>query len=332
MKRIFYILSILTSLSANAQLGQTVYNFLNIPVSPRQAALGGDVISLHDYDPNMSAVNPSLMNLEMDNRVSANYSSYLADSKLGSINYVKDMEYGHLISVNLRYMDFGKIDRTDEFGNALGSFTAQDIALGMGYAYQFEDDWTIGGQVNFISSKIDHYTSTALTGTAGITYHNQQSKEVLSLVFRNFGGQLKTYDGKRETLPFRIDLGYTKTMANFPLAISVTAHDLQKFDISSPTNLNGQKTTSLKKVLDHFSFGAEFFPEQAFNIRLGYNVKRGSDLAVADQRNFSGLSAGFGLKISWLKFDYSHVRYHNASNMNYLGLSLDLYELTGIRR
>jgi len=305
---------------------------MNIPISPKQAALGGDAVSVRDYDPSFSAVNPALMNLEMDNRISGNYAAYLADTHWGSINFVKDLEYGHLISVNARYLDYGEIPRTDEFGNSLGTFNALDASIGAGYAYQFEDEWTIGANLNLITSKIDNYTSIALLANIGINYYRKENKESFGLVFRNFGRQLKTFNGKKEDPPFRIDAGYTRILPEFPLAITLTAHDLQKFDISSPTNVNGQETSVVQKIADHLSIGAELFPEDSFNIRLGYNVRRGSELAVAEQRNFSGLSAGFGINISWLKFDYTHVRYHNAANMNFFGLTLDLYKINGIRR
>lgn len=315
-----------------SQDGTNVYPFMNIPVSARQAALGGDAISVRDYDVGFTTVNPSLLNLDMEERVSINYGSYLADSNYGTINYAKDLGYGHLLSVNARYMDYGKMPRTDESATISGEFGASDAALGVGYAYQFEEDWTIGGNINFITSKIDNYSSMAISGSGGITYHLKKRKETVSLVARNFGYQFKTYNGTRERLPFRIDLGYTKILEEFPIAVTVTAHDLQKFDISPEYNINGQETTFFRKVFDHFSFGAELFPEESFNIRLGYNVKRGGELAVLDQRSFAGLSAGFGVKISSFRFDYAHVRYHNASNVNMLGFSLDLIELGGRRR
>jgi len=62
---------------------------------------------------------------------------------------------------------------------------------------------------------------------------------------------------------------------------------------------------------------------------LGYNVKRVNEFAVADQRNFSGLSAGFGIKISRFRVDYAHVRYHNSSNVNQIGVSIDLTSHAG---
>ncbi len=332
MKKLLTIAIVYFSCYAHAQTGTTVYNFLNVPVSARQAALGGDAISVRDFDVNFTAVNPALMNLDMDNRIGINYSSYLADSKLGSINYVKDLSEGHFLSVNARVLDYGKMPRTDENGQVNGEFSAMDASIGLGYAFQFEDDFTIGANVNYITSKIDNYSSAAISANAGVTYHNEETKETVALVFRNFGYQFQPYNGVREKMPFRADIGYTRIMPNFPLAYTITFHDLQQFNISQNYDINGQEVGFGRKLLDHFSGGIELFPEQAFNLRLGYNVKRGNELAVLDQRSFAGLSFGVGIKISSFRFDYSHVRYHNASNVNQIGIMLDLVELTGNRR
>ncbi|MBP6378236.1 MAG: type IX secretion system protein PorQ [Kaistella sp.] len=332
MKKITSVSLLLFTTILLAQEGTNVYPFLNIPVSARQAALGGDAVSVRDYDVSFAAVNPGLMNLEQDEMISVNYASYLADSKYGTISYVKDLEEGHLVSLSARYMDYGKMPRTDESAVIDGEFGAMDASIGLGYAYQFDEDWTIAGSASFVTSRIDNYTSMAVVGNAGVTYHNRQSNETLALVFRNFGYQFKTYNGLRENVAFRVDLGYTKILDEFPVALTITAHDLQKLNISQDFNNNGQEISWSRKLTDHLSFGAELFPQQAFNIRFGYNVKRGNELAVLDQRSFSGLSAGFGIKISSFRFDYAHVRYHNSSNVNLFGLTLDLIEVGGNRR
>lgn len=331
LKKFYNLFFIAISSAVFSQTGTSVYQFLNIPISPRQAVLG-DAISVRDYDVNFTAANPALMNLAMDKMLSVNYASYLADTKIGSINYVRDLGEGHLASFSARYVDYGSMPRTDENSVINGDFSAMDASVGLGYAYQFEDNWTIGINGNFVTSKIDTYTSSAVTATAGVTYYFDKTNETLALVFRNFGYQIKPYNGVRERLPFRVDLGYTKILDEFPVALTITAHDLQQFNISAETDINGQPTKFGRKALDHLSFGAELFPGQAFNIRFGYNVKRGGELAVLDQRSFTGLSAGFSLKISSFRFDYSHMRYHNASNVNMLGLTMDLIELGGNRR
>lgn len=254
MKKFYSLFSLMIYSVVFSQTGTTVYQFLNIPMSPRQAVLG-DAVSVRDYDVNFTAANPALMNLEMDKMLSVNYSSYLAGTKIGSISYVRDLEYGHLVSFNAKYMDYGSMPRTDENSNINGDFSAMDASAGIGYAYQFEDDWTIGANVNYVTSKIDTYTSSAITATAGVTYYFDKSNETLALVFRNFGYQIKPYNGVREKLPFRVDLGYTKILDEFPAAITITAHDLQQFNISATTDINGQETKFGRKVLDHLSLG-----------------------------------------------------------------------------
>ncbi|SFH97790.1 type IX secretion system protein PorQ [Halpernia frigidisoli] len=332
MKKKFSLLFFIFNLLAFSQSGENVYPFLNIPVSARQAALGGDAVSVRDFDVSFAGINPALMNLDQDQRISMSFANYLAGSKYGTFAYVKDLGRGNLVTFNGRYMDYGSTPRTDESSQISGEFNAIDATIGAGYALQFEENWTIGMNLNFITSKIDTFTSMAVGASGGVTYYNEKSNETLSLVFRNFGYQFKPFNGVRETLPFRADLGYTKILDNFPLAVTVTAHDLQQLNISQNLNTNGQQVRWTRKAADHFSLGFELFPAQAFNVRLGYNVKRGNELAVLDQRNFSGLSAGFGIKISSFKFDYSHVRYNNSSNVNLIGISLDLIELSGDRR
>jgi long-subunit fatty acid transport protein len=76
-------------------------------------------------------------------------------------------------------MDFGKIPRTDESGQVNGEFSAMDASVGLGYAYQFEDNFTIGANVNYITSKIDNFSSAAISASAGVTYHNERTKETL---------------------------------------------------------------------------------------------------------------------------------------------------------
>lgn len=323
---IFYIFSLVF---AQAQNGSKVFNFMNTPISARQMALGGDAVSVHDSDISMVSNNPSLMNLDMDNRVYLGYSSYIGDSKIGGANYVRDLKRGHLFGVNARYMDFGNMIRTDENSFETGTFSAQDMALGVSYAYQIEEDWTLGGSINYVTSKIDTYSSNAILGDFGLTFHNDSRKEYASIVFRNMGRQIKSYNGVMERVPFRIDVGYTRVLPDYPLMFTVTANNLQEFNISQNVNNNFQEVGFIRKVADHFSFGVELFPQESFNIRLGYNAKRANELAVFEQRNFSGISAGFGLKISFFKLDFSHVRFHNASNINQLGITLDLVQLSG---
>jgi hypothetical protein len=69
-----YNLHLLCVLQSN---GRQVYvSVLNLVTSPRQAALGGKVITIYDNDVNQAHFNPATINPEMDNHLALNYGSY----------------------------------------------------------------------------------------------------------------------------------------------------------------------------------------------------------------------------------------------------------------
>lgn len=116
MKKIIIFSLFLSGIVSYAQTGTNVYPFLNVPVSARQAALGGDAISIRDYDVSFAIANPALLNKDSDKQLSVNATAYLADSKYGTIAYAKDFDNGHMATINARYMSYGSIPRTDESG------------------------------------------------------------------------------------------------------------------------------------------------------------------------------------------------------------------------
>jgi len=62
------IIVLLGMTSLQAQLGgESTYQFLNLISSPRQAALGGKVLTNVDYDVTQALYNPATINLDMDN-------------------------------------------------------------------------------------------------------------------------------------------------------------------------------------------------------------------------------------------------------------------------
>ena len=94
------------------------------------------------------------------------------------------------------------------------------------------------------------------------------------------------------------------------------------------TDLDGNQTQEkvgfLNETLRHTIIGAELFPDRGFSIRAGYNFRRAEELRIVDQRNFSGLSFGIGIKLNKMRFSYSHARYSGASNTSFFGLQIDL--------
>ncbi|HEX9601136.1 MAG TPA: penicillin-binding protein, partial [Mariniflexile sp.] len=154
------------------------------------------------------------------------------------------------------------------------------------------------------------------------------------LAIRNFGTQITTYAGLKEKLPFEVDFGMSQSLENVPIRWHITLENLQEWPIARPnparstSDLSGNQTDEkigfLGQVMRHSIFGVEVFPEKGFNIRLGYNFRRAEELRILEQRNFSGLSAGFSIKMNKMRFSYTHMKYTSAANANFFGLQIDL--------
>ena len=320
-----------------AQLGgNATYQFLNLMSSPRQAALGGKIITNVDYDVTQGLYNPATINLEMDNQLALNYANYLGDISYGTAAYAYTIDRRvQTFHAGITYVNYGSFDSYDENGNNTGTFTGNETALSFGYAFQIGfSDFYSGVNIKLISSKLEQYTSLGGALDFGLIYINEYLEFNAALAIRNLGTQFTTYAGLNEPLPFEIDLGFSQKLKNVPIRWHLTFENLQQWPIAAAnparvtTDLSGNQTQEeigfLSQLIRHTIVGAELFPDRGFNIRLGYSFRRAEELRILEQRNFSGLSFGIGIKFNKLRFSYTHARYSSASNTSFLGVQISL--------
>ncbi|AXT20197.1 penicillin-binding protein [Flavobacteriaceae bacterium AU392] len=338
MKKLFTSISILCSFVFGfAQIGgESTYQFLNLISSPRQAALGGKVLTNVDYDVTQALYNPATINLELDNQLALNYSSFLGGINYGTAAYAYTLDRRtQTIHVGVTYINYGTFDGFDENGVSTGGFSGNEVAISIGYARQIGfSDFYLGGNFKFITSKLEEFSSIGVAIDAGLIYINEDIDFNAAVTVRNLGTQITTYAGQQEPLPFEVDFGISQTLQYLPLRWHLTVENIQKWPIARAnparvtTDLDGNQTSEKINFFDnairHLIIGAELFPEKGFNLRVGYNFRRAEELRILEQRNFSGLSFGLGIKLNKLRFSYTHARYASASNANFFGLQIDL--------
>lgn len=337
LKKTVTLFYLLIGVVTTAQIGgESTYQFLNLVSSPRQAALGGKVLTNIDYDVTQALFNPATINVEMDNQLALNYSSYLGGISYGTASYAYTLDRRtQTFHAGITYINYGSFDGYDENGNSTGTFTGNEAALSIGYALQLGySDFYFGTNVKFITSKLEQYNSLGIAADLGLIYINEDLDFHAALVIRNLGTQITTYAGLNESLPLEIDFGMSQNLENVPIRWHLTIENLQQWPlaVSNParvtTDLAGNQTEEkigfLGKMIRRTIIGAELFPEGGFNIRLGYNFRRAEELRIVDQRNFSGLSAGFSIKMNKMRFSYTHAKYTSAANSNFFGLQIDL--------
>ena len=336
--QLYLILILLCSVTHGQIGGQSAYQFLNLVTSPRQAALGGKIITIYDNDVNQANFNPATINSEMDNHLALNYGSYFGEVTYGTASYAYTFDR-HLqtFQAGVNYVNYGKFQGTDETGNPTSDFTGSEIALSFGYSFMIPDvPVHFGANAKLISSTLESYNSLGGAVDIGALFIDERNDVNWALVVRNIGTQFTTYSGTKEKLPLEVLIGVSQEVENVPIRWHLTLENLQQWNIafSNPARAVGsidggstpEKVSFFNNALRHVIIGVELFPRKSFNFRLGYNFRRGEELSILEQRNFSGISLGFGLKFNNLKFNYSYSRYTLAGNTSLFGLTINFQE------
>jgi hypothetical protein len=321
----------------HAQIGgENTYQFLNLVSGTKQAALGGRVLTAVDYDPTTALYNPATINAKMDNQLQVNYVNYLGDVNYGTASYAYTWDRRtQTFHAGVTYLDYGKFDGYDEQGNPTGEFGGNEVAVSVGYAYNIpRSDFYAGANVKLISSKLENFTSLGGAVDLGLLYYDEDKAVRGALVVRNIGTQFTAYNVVYESLPLEIAAGFSNTMRTLPVRLHVTLENLQQWKIAFSNDANAQRDLDgnvvsedpsfFNNALRHTVLGVEIFPESAFELRLGYSFRRAEELRIQNTRAFSGLSAGFALKVNDLRFSYSYARYSLASHTSFLGVNINL--------
>ncbi len=319
--KIFSLLLAVLPATALAQEYASAFNTLRLPASSHAAALGGQNVTLIEDEPTAGWYNPALYANVSDLSAGLDFMTYAAGSTWMGAHFVKAFGERHTMAVGAQYMNYGKMDETDEAGNTLGQFSAKDIVIGAGYSYLLSDRWTGGANLKIMVSNLADYTALAAAVDVGVNYYDDENDLSVSASLQNIGTQLKAYhDGQRTHLPFTLALGLSKGMAHLPVRFHVTMTDVTRWKSSYyvlPENKDKDKSDKVgfgKKALNHFVLGLDILPTDYLYLSVGYNFRRAYELKASGSSHLAGLSAGAGVNVKHFKFGVSYAKYHQASN------------------
>jgi hypothetical protein len=325
-------------LFACAQIGgNATFRFLDLTASARQAALGGNIVSVRDNDLNTAINNPALFNPEMNNQITFNYNPYFSGIKHGYTGYSKTYEKIGTFAAGMQFVSYGTFNRTDETAADLGTFTAGDYAFNISFAKPVGLDSMLfaGATVKAIYSHLDIYSSFGLAFDIGLNYQSKDKLSTASLVIRNTGTQLKSYTkGNKEPLPLEVEAGLTQKLSKAPFRFTLTLRHLEKLDMTYTDPAGATETDPLtgelkspekisfgNKILRHVIISNEILLSKNFHIRMAYNFQRRNELKVDSRVALAGISFGLGIKVSKFHLSYARSIYHLAGGTNSLAIS-----------
>ncbi|NDW13409.1 DUF3308 domain-containing protein [Bacteroides sp. 214] len=298
---------------ATAQNSNKVFHFLELPVSARAAALGGENISIVEDDLTMAVHNPALLSYVSNKSLNLNYMSYIEGAKVGSAAYSRLLGTRSAWAVTAQYMDYGKMYETNDESTILGEFSAKDIAIAGIYSYDLSDYWSGGVKINLIYADYHEYNSFAIGSDLGLNYLNEDKGFSFSMVVRNLGGQIKTFEDKNESLPVNVQVGVSQAFAHAPFRISLTLNKLNDWD--GAVN---------KKLANHVIIGADFLPTNNLYVSLGYNFGRADEMKIKDSAHGAGFSVGAGIQVKRFKLGMAYAKYHTSASSLLFNLAMVL--------
>lgn len=321
--------------------GERVFAFLELPPSSRIAALGGSLIAVRDADVAFGLHNPATLNPDMHRSMTFQYHFLFDGISDGYAGYATHFAKSDITAhAGIQFVQYGEFTLADETGERLGTFKANDVAITVGAAKQFGDRMSVGANLRFVQSNLESYHSSGLMMDLGGIYENPDSRFTLGLSVRNVGAQLTRYSDISEDLPVNVMLGVSKRLEHLPFRFSVTAHNLQRWDMLYDSPLADDETTvigeapreqssfsrNLDNVFRHLIFGGEFLlgKKENLHLRFGYNHQRRKELSVSNLRSFGGFSFGAGIRIKQFSIDYSIATYHSAGSTKHIGISTNL--------
>ena len=323
------LLCLMITLPLSAQIngaGSGVFHFLNLPASSRLNALGGENVSISDDDISMAFINPALLTAHTDKVLQLNYAYYLAGTMFGSAMYghnYRDNYFGAAV----HYLDYGKMSYADENGNLLGTtFTAKDICVNLMYARQLGPLFRVGATLKPIFSVYEQYTSFAMGADIGGHFQTADSTFQMGLALRNVGWQLKSFYEEdfgqhTEMLPLNLELGLSYRLAHAPLRFSLTAHNLQCWDIAPA----GEEVKWYDMLFRHTIWAVDIVPKSnKFYLTFSYNHRRQAEMNLTDVRSLAGFAFGAGIKIYKFRLGFAMSQYTKSNFTYQVSLSTDI--------
>jgi len=263
--------------------GTTAAEFLKIGVGARAAAMG-EAFTAVASDGTSLYWNPAgLAEIERA-EISAMYNMHFQAINQGYLSLAFP-SLGGTAGLGANYVDMGRIEGRDEYGNPTGNFRASDIHLFAGYADKFKNiSWGI--TVGWLRDKIENDTKTTFLGNIGLLYPLSELF-TLGVVAQNIGSKLGS-----DPLPLTFKVGAASKLKALIFAL----------DIAKPQD---------NEI--YYCLGAEWWLRNVLALRVGY--KTNQDIG-------QGLTAGIGYKFERICLDYGYVPYGDLGGTHRISLGM----------
>ncbi len=334
-------------LHAQVTGGQRAFEYLRMSNSPHVSALGGYIPASLDNDVSFTLQNPGILNAKMHNQLALSYNIYYAGIGIANLQYAYHVpKLNTSFSVGIQYLNYGKFQHTDLFGNIIGDATANDFSINLSAARTYKQHWRYGATAKYAYSSLYDRSAAALLADVGVAYVDTANLLIIGAVAKNIGFMTKKYNRNNlsEPLPFDLQIGISKQLKNIPLRFYMIAHHLYQWNIrydnpadkvnedifGNTDTTQNQKSFFADKLFRHLNFGAELVIAKRITLGAAYSHLRRMELGASDKKALAGFSFGVGVHLNKFNVRYSRSYFATAGAYNEIGLTLQLNKFFGI--
>jgi len=317
-------------LLAQSKVGTTAAPFLGISVGPKALGMGSAFVATAD-DATALYWNPSGISRVMQSQFVASHTTWLVGTNFNWVGASINLDNTNSIGVSFTQLDYGEDIVTSVLSpEGTGErWNAQDILVGLSYARNLTDRFSIGGTFKYVSQQLYNESATAFAIDIGLLYITEFNGLRIGMSISNFGTDMKM-DGR--DLVNRIDLepgstGINKNIVSvlktdeWPLPlffrVGVAMDVIKTEDISITLAADAFRPSDNNSSLN---VGMEFSWNNIFFIRGGYK-----NLFLNDSEE--GLNVGGGLKYNiveanYIHFDYAFTAFGKFDNLHTFSLGI----------
>ena len=293
------ILLIAVRINANS------YEALNSWYHPHTLAMVGSGSSLHLAE--SDRLNPSLM-FSNEQLLTIGQVQYPADISSQMVQIVLPRNYGTL-GGTIRHLSYGIFEGFDNNGNPTANYSAGDSWVTISIAKRLflgKVHW--GASTGFLFSDLGEYSSTLLTGTAGVSLNLEKYNMHAGLAIRNLAVSIKDYSSAEMHFPAILNLSLVKRLAYLPLNMAL--------DINY----------ELYNRLMTFHLGGVFVLPYNTQIRFGTSSQRIDQLSQINLMRDFLTDTGLGITITTNQYiiDIGTYIYGTGGSVIAFGLGLKL--------
>jgi len=287
------------------KLAQTGLQFLKVDVGARAAAMAGSY-AMVGHDATAMFYNPAgVAHLQSDWQLFVSRTQWIADINYNAAGLAKSLGNWGVVGVSFITCDYGndimgtRVASTDIGYEDTGTLDVGAYAIGVSYARQISNKFSVGGQIKFAAQHLGN----SLIDSKGTTHDNKVSGLAydfgtmfypgfqsfrLGMFIRNFSPQFK-YEKEAFQLPLTFVIGFAMDVLDL-MGAEHTNSLLIAVDAIHP-----------RDYTERIHLGAEYFFMNMIALRAGYKFnydEEGLAAGVGFKNNLGGVDVEIGYSYS----------------------------------